>query len=93
MTRKQITLEQKWRETLPELNEKQRRYYAAREAKAYGYGGVVAFARATGMNRDTINQGIKEIEAGHTLQDSRIRHPGGGRKKLEVHQPGLTETI
>jgi transposase len=93
MTRKQITLEEKWRDTLPELNEKQRRYYAAREAKAYGYGGVVAFARATGMNRDTINQGIKEIEAGQTLQDSHIRHPGGGRKKLEAHQLGLTETI
>jgi hypothetical protein len=93
MTRKQISIEQKWRETLPELNEKQRRYYAAREAKAYGFGGVAAFARATGMNRDTINQGIKELESGNTLQGTHIRRAGGGRKKLESHQPGLTETI
>src|SRR5437764_5080407 len=78
---------------LPELNEKQRRHYAAREAKAYGFGGVAAFARATGMNRDTINQGIKEIESGNTLQGNRIRRHGGGRRKLEAHQPGLTETI
>lgn len=93
MTRKQISREQKWQDTLPELNEKQRRYYAAREAKAYGFGGVTAFARATGMNRDTINQGIKELESGNTLSGNRIRRPGGGRKKQEAHQPGLTEAI
>ncbi len=93
MTRKQLSIEEKWRDTLPELNEKQKRYYAAREAKAYGFGGVAAFSRATGMNRDTINQGIKELELGNTLQGDRIRRPGGGRKKQEQHQPGLTETI
>src|SRR5258708_12535978 len=53
MTRKQISIEQKWRDTLPELNEKQRRYYAAREAKAYGFGGVTAFSRATGEGSDS----------------------------------------
>src|SRR5437764_6617719 len=93
MTRTALTLEQKWRETLPELNEKQQRYYAGRFAKAYGFGGVTAFARATGMNRDTINQGIKELESGNTLQGDRIRRPGGGRKKLEEHQLGLIDAI
>src|SRR5438045_8833200 len=93
MTRKQISREQKWRDTLPELNEKQQRYYAAREAKAYGFGGVTAFARATGMNRDTINQGIKELESGNTLQGDRIRRPGGGRQKLEEHQLSLIDAI
>ncbi len=75
MTRKQLSIEQKWRDTLPELNEKQKRYYAAREAKAYGFGGVTAFARATGMNRDTINQGIKEIK---------IRYNASRRSKSAV---------
>jgi len=93
MTRTSLTLEQKWRDTLPELNEKQQRYYAAREAKAYGFGGVAAFARATGMSRDTVQQGIKEIESGNTLQGDRIRRPGGGRKKLEEHQSGLTDAV
>jgi hypothetical protein len=93
MTRTSLTLEQKWRDTLPELNEKQQRYYAAREAKAYGFGGVAAFARATGMSRDTVQQGIKEIEAGNTLQGGRIRRPGGGRKKQEEHQPSLTDAV
>jgi hypothetical protein len=93
MTRTSLTLEQKWRDTLPELNEKQQRYYAAREAKAYGFGGVAAFARATGMSRDTVQQGIKEIESGKTLQGGRIRRPGGGRKKLEEHQPSLVDAV
>ena len=64
MTRTSLTLEQKWQDTLPELNEKQRRHYAAREAKAYGFGGVAYFSRVTGLSRDTINQGIKELESG-----------------------------
>jgi hypothetical protein len=93
MTRKQINIEQKWRDNLPELNEKQQRYYAAREAKAYGFGGVALFSRATGLSRETIHQGIKEVESDDTLQGDRIRRPGGGRKKLENHQPQLVETI
>jgi hypothetical protein len=93
MTRAPLTLEQKWQDMLPELNEKQRRHYAAREARAYGFGGVTAFARATGMNRDTINQGIKELEAGDILPGTRIRRPGGGRKKQTEHQPKLEEVI
>jgi hypothetical protein len=93
MTRSQIDIEQKWRDNLLELNEKQQRYYAAREAKAYGFGGVALFARATGISRETIHQGIKEIESGNTLQGNRVRRPGGGRKKLEHHQPKLIETI
>ena len=93
MTRSKIDIEQKWRDNLLELNEKQQRYYAAREAKAYGFGGVSLFARATGMNRDTINQGIKEIESDNTLVGDRVRRPGGGRKKLEEHQSKLVETL
>ena len=93
MTRTPIDIEQKWRDSLPELNEKQQRYYAAREAKAYGFGGVVLFSKATGISRETIHQGIKEVESGNTLTGERIRRPGGGRKKLEELQPKLVETI
>lgn len=93
MTRTQINIEQKWQDTLLELNEKQQRYYAAREAKAYGFGGVALFSRATGISRETIHQGIKEVESGDTLPGNRIRRPGGGRKKLEQHQPKLAEMV
>jgi hypothetical protein len=78
---------------MPTLNEKQQRYYAAYEAKAYGFGGVAHFARVTGISRETIHQGIKEIESGTSVEGSRIRRLGGGRKKLEYYQPDLAETI
>ncbi len=75
------------------LNEKQRRLYAAFEAKQYGYGGVTLFSQATGINRDTINEGIKEIESGTILTGDRVRRPGGGRTKAIVKMPKLEDAI
>jgi len=43
----------------PEWNERQRRLWAASEAMCLGHGGVSAVARATGLSRPTITQGIK----------------------------------
>lgn len=78
---------------LPSLNEKQKRHYLATEALRVGYGGVSQVSRDSGISRVTITAGIKEIQSGTMLSGPRIRRPGCGRKKLEVHQPGLTETI
>jgi hypothetical protein len=50
----------------PELNERQRRLWAASEARALGYGGVAAVARVTGISEDTIGRGKKELAAGVT---------------------------
>lgn len=93
MVRTKINIEQKWQDTLAELNEKQQRYYAAREAKAYGFGGVALFSRVTGISRETIHQGIKEVESSTVLKGDRVRRPGGGRKRLAAQQPDLVATI
>lgn len=61
--------------------------------KPMAFRGVALFSQATGINRDTIQQGIKEIESGTTLLGTRVRRAGGGRKKLEVHQPKLIEVV
>jgi len=61
-----------------ELNERQRRLWAASEARAAGRGGIEATARATGMSVPTIRKGIAELEAGERLAPGRIRRPGGG---------------
>ena len=45
-----------------ELNERQRRLWAASEALSFGYGGISTVARATGLSRITITRGIKDIE-------------------------------
>ncbi len=71
------------------LNELSRRLWAATEATAIGYGGVSLVARATGMSRNSILAGQKQIESGVPVVGGRIRQPGGGRKTSVEHQPDL----
>lgn len=76
------------------LNERQRRLWAAAEAKALGYGGVSGVARATGISRRAIHVGLKESAADDKSPPrERIRRPGGGRKSLVAKQPGLKEAL
>jgi len=75
------------------LSEKDQRYYAAFEVSAYGYGGIKAFAQATGICRNKIYNGIAEIESGNILKEDRIRRPGAGRKKLTEKMPTLEDAI
>ena len=74
---------------LPFLNEKQRRVVAAAEAKSYGRGGVQTLARVTGMCRQTIYRGLKDLAEGHTSE--RVRNPGGGSNKLSEQNPKLLQ--
>jgi hypothetical protein len=76
------------------LTERARRLFVASEAIAFGYGGIVAAARATGIAPSVIGRGIAEvraIEAGTApkLAPSRSRRPGGGRKKATAKDPTL----
>lgn len=76
------------------LNERSRRLFAASEALAFGWGGIAAVHRATGLSVSTIRSGIAEvraIEAGEveSLPANRTRRPGGGRKKLTDKDPTL----
>ena len=63
----------------------------AAEAKSYGRGGVQTLARITGMCRQTIYRGLKDLQEGHTSE--RVRKPGGGRKKLSEQNPGLLQAL
>ena len=76
------------------LNERQRRLWAAAEAKALGYGGVSTVARATGVSRRAIHVGLREVKAaGKTPVAERIRRPGAGRKSLTAIQPRLKASL
>jgi len=57
----------KFRALAGELNERQRRLWAASEARAAGRGGIAGTARATGMAVDTIRRGIGELERGESI--------------------------
>jgi transposase len=80
-------LRSKYEALAPVLDERARRYWAACEAKALGWGGVSAVTQATGISRTTIRSGLGELE--RTAPDHstphpspRLRRPGGGRKRL-----------
>jgi transposase len=77
----------------PVLNEQTRRLVAAAEAVAYGRGGGVAVARATGVSRRAIRQGISELAAPGSLPEGRVRRAGGGRKSAAEQYPGLREAL
>lgn len=78
------------------LDERQRRLYAAAEAKVLGHGGVKRVHEATGVARGSILAGLKELEQEPkdlTVDGRRIRRPGAGRKKLVEQDPGVREAL
>ena len=86
-------IRQKYALLRPELDERARRRWAAAEATALGYGGVSAVARATGLARNTVAAGIRELAAPDRPDPGRIRHPGGGRKSLTATDPELAAAL
>ena len=79
----------------PLLGERQWRVYLGSEARALGYGGIAAVARAAGCSESTVAAGVSEIEAGEleALAPGRSRRPGGGGKRLEEKDPGLRPAL
>jgi transposase len=73
---------ERYRAMAGELNERQRRLWAASEARSHGRGGLAAVARATGMSPVTVAKGMREIDAGEAVEAGRVRKRGGGRKAL-----------
>lgn len=76
------------------LTERARRLFVANEAIAFGYGGIAAASRATGMAPSVIGKGIVEVGAIENgtppiLPPTRSRRPGGGRKKTTEKDPTL----
>jgi Rhodopirellula transposase DDE domain len=77
----------------PLLDERQRRLTAAAGARALGRGGIAAVMRQTGMSRNTVKRGIRELEEGVELEAGRVRGAGAGRKRAIEQDPGLLEAL
>lgn len=72
------------------LNERQWRLYVATEAKRIGTGGISRVAREAGVTRETIHNGMQELEAGDLYEPGgRIRRKGGGRKPITAKDETL----
>jgi hypothetical protein len=66
------------------LDEQQRRWMVALEAKRLGHGGTQKMSQVTGLDINTIRRGRRELDAGlATRPVERVRVAGGGRKTLE----------
>ena len=76
----------KYAVVVPVLDERSRRRWAAAESLAIGYGRAVV-SSATGLARETIRKGRREIARDEAPTD-RIRRPGGGRPRIQQDQPG-----
>ena len=77
----------------PHLSERERRLFAAAEARAAGYGGIAAVSAVTGIAVSTIGRGLKELTASDTLSSDRCRRPGGGRKLLVEKDATLLQDL
>lgn len=84
----------KYKKILPFLSEKDQRLVVASDAEAFGRGGTSIVSRLSGISRSTITRGVKELNKLVPIAEStKIRKPGGGRKKEIVKQKGLEETL
>src|SRR3989475_7593380 len=87
-------IEQLLRQDYQSLSEKDRRRFAALEAITLGHGGTRYTAQVLGCDPQTIKDGMRELKQ---LPDdpagSRVRKPGGGRKKTEVKHADLTQQV
>jgi len=89
-------IRRKYRALSPEMDERMRRQWAATEARDYGWGGVTLIARATGLSRTTITNGLRELELPRKQRleaARRIRRPGAGRHRLHQVDPDLLAAL
>jgi hypothetical protein len=93
------TIKSKYEQLRPVMDERVLRLWAAVEARALGRGGVSRVAAATGLSRQRIADGLRELaalaEAPPTAppQRQRIRRPGGGRQRATERDPALLDDL
>jgi len=84
-------IEKDMRSLYDTLSEKDRRRYAAIEAKKLGHGGIVYIATLFDCDEKTIRKGIKEFTNKESLGQTTIRRSGGGRKPTIPNTPDIDE--
>lgn len=86
-----MTTKEQYAILYPTLNELQWRIYLGTEAEKIGFGGISMVARESGSDRKTIRKGIAESK--QPFSKTRVRKPGGGRKKLKETDATLVKDL
>ena len=83
-----------WTKALSGADELQARRFAAVRALELGWGGISKVSRLSGMSRSTIEKGISEVTHSEKMErPTRIRKPGGGRKKIKEKDPQVVNDL
>ncbi len=83
----------KYEKLSPVLDERMRRLWAGVESSVIGFGGIAVVSKATGMSRNTIIRGEREIDEISGKPIKTIRKTGGGRKKAIDIDPRIQEEL
>ena len=91
-------LEKRIKTNLIYLNESEKRKYLASEACALGRGGIRIVSEISGIHRNSITAGLKEINDPNfkenvKKQEGRIRAEGAGRKTIIEKYPDILEVL
>lgn len=75
------------------LSERDKRRYAAVEALKLGHGGIRYIAQMLGCDRNTVSEGIKDLQSlpERPAVERRVRRAGGGRKPYSETYPDIDE--
>lgn len=73
------------------LRENDRRRYAAVEAAKLGHGGVEYIAKVLGVDPKTIRRGQHDLQNLPERPSTRVREPGGGRKRRIDDDPKIDD--
>jgi Rhodopirellula transposase DDE domain len=89
----EAAIAERYRLMAPQLNERQRRRFAAAEARIFGRGGIAAAARACGLAENTVRKGLAELDEPEPLAPDRVRAAGAGRKPAVEGDPKLLDDL
>ena len=70
-------------------DERTRRLLAGFLARQHGRGGLTLLAQVTGLDRNTIARGQRELQQGRRDGPGRTRRPGAGRPRAEKKVRGF----
>jgi Rhodopirellula transposase DDE domain len=85
-------IRQRWEADGSKRDERGRRLFAASEARAAGWGGLVAVSSVTGLARSTIGRGLKDLDA-PPLAPGQVRREGGGPRSLTETDATLLDDL
>jgi Rhodopirellula transposase DDE domain len=84
---------ERWESMKGCLDERQRRLWAASEARSVGRGGLAAVCRVTGMAQTTVRRGQRDLDTGESWEPRRVRRAGAGRPSVTDRDPGVEKTL